>query len=61
MQPVQHPAQRTRLGDTELLVAVDPGSSRLLRYQELEAGRASGASFKLDAGFFGERDHISVR
>jgi hypothetical protein len=64
MQPVSNPVQRQRLGDTELLVALDPVSGRLLRYQEQEPGggrAAGGGAFKLDAGLFGERDAVSIR
>ncbi len=62
MQPVPNPVQRQRLGDSELVVALDPATNRLLRYQELEPGsRAAGGAFKVDAGLFGERDAVTVR
>jgi hypothetical protein len=47
MKPGCSPAQRVRLGDVPLLVALDPGSGRLLKYQEITppggVGDASGA------------------
>ncbi|KAF8069524.1 translation initiation factor eIF-2B subunit epsilon [Scenedesmus sp. PABB004] len=36
MKPTESAHQRLRLGDTNLLVALDPASQRLLKYQELD-------------------------
>lgn len=62
MKPIGQPKQRLRVGDSELLVVVDPATRRLLKYVEHEAGRGSAASVaSVDAALFGERDRVQVR
>lgn len=60
MQPVSHPSQRVRLGDSELVVVLDSATQRLLKYTEIEAGRPSPLA-KLDCAMFSERDEVQVR
>ena len=64
MKQVSDPHQRLRLGDAPLVVALDPSSSRLLRYCDYSTaggrGRGGGGSVKVDAGLFGERDGVQV-
>lgn len=60
MKAVNHPNQRIRLGVSETLLCMDPASSRLLKYQEIEGGGKAGSMIKVDAAFFSERDNIQV-
>lgn len=60
MKSTQHPRQRARMGDAEVVVAVDPATQRLLKYQEADGARG-GSTFKVDASFFSERDNVMVR
>ncbi|KXZ48102.1 hypothetical protein GPECTOR_30g197 [Gonium pectorale] len=60
MKPVQHPSQRLRLGDTDLLVVLDATTQRLLKYTEIEPGRPVPLA-KLDCALFSERDEVQVR
>ncbi|BDA43794.1 Translation initiation factor eIF-2B subunit epsilon [Coccomyxa sp. Obi] len=55
------PAQRRRLGDHSLLVAMDPQTKRLLRYEEVEAGKPLPKQATIDAHFWGEADAVEVR
>jgi len=61
MKATQHANQRLRLGDTELLVCIDPATKRLLKYHEQEPTRAPASVVKVDASFFSERDSVQVR
>ncbi|KAK9914949.1 hypothetical protein WJX75_002748 [Coccomyxa subellipsoidea] len=55
------PAQRRRLGDQSLIVAMDPQTKRLLRYEEVEAGRPLPNQATVDAHFWSETDSVEVR
>ncbi len=67
MKSAKDPCQRLRLGDTGLVVALDPESDRLLKYTELDgpdgSSKKSSVSrqLKIDAAFFSERDGVQVR
>ena len=56
MKPMGSAAQRWRLGLEPVLVAVDPATQRLLRYDTLEGGHPA-----LEAQLWGERDLVSLR
>ncbi|KAG2491384.1 hypothetical protein HYH03_010176 [Edaphochlamys debaryana] len=60
MKPVHHPSQRLRLGDSDLVVVLDPTTHRLLKYTELESGRPAQLA-KLDCALFSERDEVQIR
>lgn len=61
LKSARDPFQRLRLGDTGLIVAVDPTTQRLLKYAELdEHGAATAQSVKIDAALFSERDDVQV-
>jgi hypothetical protein len=44
MKPTHEPHQRLRLGDNNLLVALDSSNQRLLKYQELDSPAAAAAA-----------------
>ena len=63
------PVQRRRIGDGELLVAVDPATQQLLKYEDVrlrglggadDSGRAVGR-LSLDTQLFSERDAAQLR
>ncbi|GFR46848.1 hypothetical protein Agub_g8488 [Astrephomene gubernaculifera] len=60
MKPVQHPSQRLRLGDSDLVVVLDASNQRLLKYTEVDPGRHPPLA-KVDCALFGERDEVQVR
>jgi len=62
MKSTQHPRQRARMGDAEVVVALDPATQRLLKFHEAEGARGAGAgTWKVDAALYGERDAVQVR
>ncbi len=64
------PVQRRRVGDGELLVAVDPATQQLLKYEDVrprgqgaaadDSSRAAGR-MSLDTQLFSERDAAQIR
>ena len=63
------PVQRRRVGDGELLVAVDPATQQLLKYEDVRVrGQAAGddssraaGRMSLDTQLFSERDAAQIR
>lgn len=60
MKPGCSDTQRRRLGDTDLLVVLDPSTQRLLKYMELDTPESEVLA-KVDTSFFSERDTVEVR
>lgn len=63
MKPMASTAHRWRLGLEDSLIAMDPDSKRLLRYDFPDANIASKAAQRasLEAQLWGERDAVSLR
>ncbi|KAK9823996.1 hypothetical protein WJX72_006873 [[Myrmecia] bisecta] len=61
MKTASDAGHRRRVGDTELLVAVDSQSQRLLRYEEHDGTGKRSKAVPVDAHYFGERDVIQLR
>ena len=64
MKSAADQVQRLRLGENQLLVALDSATQQLLKLQELGGHRGGGGrrqqTCPVDASFFGERDALQV-
>lgn len=60
MRPISDTAHRQRLGETQLTLAVDPATMRLLKFEEQDEG-APAKPPSLDAHLFAETDVVQIR
>lgn len=61
MRSAAGPAQRRKLGESELLVAVDPVSQQLLSYEDVGTGASRSKRLTLDTQLLSERDVVQIR
>ena len=61
MRSAAGPVQRRKLGESELLVAVDPVSQQLLSYEDCGTVASSSKRLTLDTQLLSERDVVQIR
>lgn len=61
MRSAPDPIQRRKLGESELLVAIDPVSQQLLSYEDASFDGPKPKRMSLDTQLLSERDVLQVR
>lgn len=61
MRSAAGPVQRRNLGESELLVVIDPISQQLLSYEDVAVGASKTKRMSLDTQLLSERDIMQIR
>ena len=61
MRSAAGPVQRRQMGESELLVAIDPVSQQLLSYEDAASGGPKNKRMSLDTQLLSGRDVVQIR